>query len=164
MSKKLLFLVCLFCSIAILGQSKIKVGKPVPEFKLWLTDGERLTQNDIKDKVVVFKFWFTSCLPCIASIPKLNTLVENYKNRDDIIFVAPALDRKDVIEKFVYYQPFDFKIAYSSYDVSTIFNKKQSYPSYFVVNKKGVFTYVDNDVNKADYNALKKAVKEALEN
>lgn len=162
MSKKILLYCCFFWAFSMVGQTKIKVGKPIPNFKLWLTDGTRLTQNDTKNKVVVFKFWFTSCLPCIASIPKLNTLVAQYKNRNDILFVAPALDRKDAIEKFVYYQPFNFKIAYSAYDVSTLFNKKQSYPSYFVINKKGVFTYIDNDINKADFNALKKAVANAL--
>lgn len=65
MSKNFLVCCCLFWTISIAGQTKIQIGKPVPDFKLWLTDGTRLTQKDITNKVVVFKFWFTSCLPCI---------------------------------------------------------------------------------------------------
>ena len=61
------------------SQENYKIGDTVPEFKLWLTDGSRLSKNDISGKVVVFKFWFTSCLPCRIDIPELNELVEEIR-------------------------------------------------------------------------------------
>lgn len=150
--------------VSIQSQEKnFKVGDSIPDFKLWLTNGSRLTQNDIKDKVVVFKFWFTSCLPCVVDIPPLNELVIEMEGRDDILFVAPALDRKDEIEKFLYNRTFIFQIAYSAMDVSQVFNKKQVYPSYFVIDKKGKFAYVDNDSKQSHFIPLKKAILKALE-
>ena len=103
MIQKLLFLFIFFIHFSVVSQQNFKVNDDVPDFKLWLLDGSRLTQNDIKDKVVVFKFWFTSCMPCLVDIPTLNTLVEEFKDRDDILFVAPALDRKAVVEKLLPY-------------------------------------------------------------
>ncbi len=162
---KRLLLFSLFLLIIALAQSQeknYKVGDAVPNFKLWLTDDTRLTQNDIQDKVVVFKFWFTSCLPCVIDITPLNELVIEMKGRDDILFVAPALDRKEAITKFLEKHPFIFKIAYSAMDVSQVFNKRQVYPSYFVIDKKGKFAYVDSDSKQSYFMPLKRAILKAL--
>ena len=163
--KRFLLLSCflLIFTSANSQEKNYKVGDAVPDFKLWLTDGTRLTQNDIKDKVVVFKFWFTSCLPCVIDIPPLNELVIEMENRGDILFVAPALDRKEAIKNFLEKHTFIFDIAYSAMDVSQIFNKKQVYPSYFVIDKKGKFVYVDNDSKQSHFMPLKKAILKALE-
>lgn len=163
--KRLLF--CTFFLLTFLPtqaqEEDFKVGDSIPNFKLWLTDGSRLTQDDIKDKVVVFKFWFTSCLPCVVDIPPLNELVIELEGRDDILFVAPALDRKEVITDFLDKHPFVFKIAYSAIDVSRKFNKQQVYPSYFVIDKKGKFAYVDSKSKQSHFMPLKKAILKALE-
>jgi thiol-disulfide isomerase/thioredoxin len=163
MLRKLLYVTILFVSTFFYSQENFKVGDEIPEFKLWLTDGSKLTKNDILDKVVVFKFWFTGCLPCITDIPTLNELVIEYEGREDLLFIAPALDRKDAIEYFTSSRPFLFKIAYSAMDVSEVFNKKQVYPSYFVIDKKGRFKYIDSDSKQSKFIPLKKAIIEALE-
>lgn len=162
MLKKILFLLVFFISFSVISQQKFKINDEVPDFKLWLLDGTRLTQNDIKNKVVVFKFWFTSCIPCLVDIPTLNTLVEDFKDRNDILFVAPALDRKAIVEKLLEIHPFNFKVAYSAMDVSTIFNKLQVYPSYFIIDKKGKFAYIDSASKKSDFKELRKAIFKVL--
>ena len=156
---------CFFILIipSIKGQEKnFKKGDGVPNFKLWFTDGSKLTQNDVKGKVVVFKFWFTSCLPCVVDIPTLNSLVVELQERDDILFIAPALDRKEVITSFLKEHTFMFDVAYSAIDVSQIFNKKQVYPSYFVIDKKGKFVYIDNNSKQSHFKPLKEAILTAL--
>jgi len=141
---------------------KIISGDTAPEFKLWFTDGEKLTKNDILNKVVVFKFWFTSCLPCLLDISQINKLADDLNDRDDILFIAPALDRKDIVKDFITKNNFKFKAAYSAMDVSQIFNKKQVYPSYFIINKKGEFSYVDNGSRQSHFEDLEAAVYDAL--
>lgn len=162
MIKKYFFVFAFFISFQAISQQNFKINDSIPDFKLWLLDGSKLTKKDIKDKVVVFKFWFTSCMPCLIDIPTLNNFVEELKNREDILFIAPALDRKPEIEKLLKVHPFNFKIAYSAIDVSRIFNKIQVYPSYFVIDKKGMFSYIDNGSEKSEFNDLKAAVLKAL--
>ena len=158
MKRIFLFSCFLLIFTSVNSQEKnFKVGDDVPDFKLWLTNGTRLTQDNIKDKVVVFKFWFTSCLPCVVDIPPLNELVIEMESRNDILFIAPALDRKEAITNFLEKHTFIFDIAYSAMDVSQVFNKKQVYPSYFVINKKGKFSYVDNDTQQSHFMPLKKS-------
>ncbi|MEE9406457.1 MAG: TlpA disulfide reductase family protein [Polaribacter sp.] len=154
--------ITLFISFSTASQKSLRINDTAPNFKFWLTDGSKLTNNDTKEKVVVFKFWFTSCMPCLTDIPKLNRLVKEFDKRDDILFIAPALDRKPAIEKLLKIRPFNFRIAYSAMDVSQKFNKKQVYPSYFVINKKGKISYIDSGTKQSEFKDLRKAVIKAL--
>jgi thiol-disulfide isomerase/thioredoxin len=163
MFKKIIFSLFLCFTFTSNAQGKISLKSSVPEFKLWLLNDAIITKENLKDKVVVLKFWFTTCTPCIEDIPKMNSLVNIYSNRKDILFIAPALDRKKPIEKLIKKIPFEFKIAYNSMDVSQVFNKKQVYPSYFVIDKKGKFVFIDSGSQKSNFNDLKSAVEKALE-
>ena len=162
MVKKLALLFAFFVNLSVVSQQHFKVNDNAPAFKLWLIDDTKLTNEDIKEKVVVFKFWFTSCMPCLTDIPKMNKLVKEFKKRDDILFIAPALDRKPVIEKLLAVHPFDFKIGYSAMDVSQKFNKQQVYPSYFIINKEGKISYIDSDTKKSEFKDLRNAIMTAL--
>jgi len=153
---------CLFLiSCTAISQNTIRLNDPVPDFKLWLLDGTRINQNDTKGKVIVFKFWFSSCIPCLTDIPSLNTLAKSFEGRDDVLFIAPSLDRKPVIDKLLKKHPFNFKIAFSASDVSTKFNVK-AYPSYFIVDKKGYFSYIDSSVKMFKIENLERAIVAAL--
>ena len=162
MFKKLTYIFTLFVALSVNSQNNFELNTEIPDFKLWLLDDSELTKENIKNKVVVFKFWFTSCTPCIADIPKLNALVKEFEKRSDILFIAPALDRKPVVEKLLKRFPFQFRIAYNSMDVSAIFNKKQVYPSYFVINKKGKFTFIDSGSKQSSFNDLRNAIIKTL--
>mgnify|MGYP005990133459 CR=1 FL=1 len=162
MVKKWVVIFALFINYSVVSQQYFKINDDAPSFKVWLTDGTKLTNKEIKEKVVIFKFWFTSCMPCLTDIPKLNNLVKEFKNRNDILFIAPALDRKPVIEKLLKVHPFNFQIAYSAMDVSQKFNKQQVYPSYFIINKKGKIAYIDSGSKKSDISDLRKAILKAL--
>ena len=78
MLHKLCIAICLLTQINSYSQQNIELGNTIPDFKLWFTDGSTITKNDIQNKVVVFKFWFTSCLPCLLDIDELNALVKEY--------------------------------------------------------------------------------------
>ena len=162
MIKKTVFICALFISLSSVSQQYFKINDKAPNFKLWLTDGTKLTNESTKEKVVVLKFWFTSCMPCLTDIPKLNTLVSEFNDRDDLLFIAPALDRKPAIEKLLAVHPFNVKIAYSAMDVSQKFNKQQVYPSYFIINKKGKIAYIDSGSKKSEVKDLREAILKAL--
>jgi peroxiredoxin len=162
MIKRVLFCAALLVGFSINSQENFTVDNTAPDFKLWLLNGDRLTNADVVNKVVVFKFWFTSCMPCLTDIPRMNKLVKEFEKRDDILFVAPALDRKPVIEKLIAVHPFDFKIAYSAMDVSQKFNKQQVYPSYFIINKKGKISYIDSGSKKSKIKDLRQEILKAL--
>ncbi len=158
--KKRIFIFLFF--ITTLTFAQLKVGDKAPSFKLWLTDNIIVTNKETTNKVVVLKFWFTSCVPCITGIPKLNKLVKKYKDREDIVFIAPALDNKEAIQRFVSFYPFNFNIAYNSYDVSLVYNAKQVYPTYIIIDKNGKIAYVDNQTKEIKEEKLEEVITKLL--
>jgi peroxiredoxin len=158
--KKFILVLILVITNQSFGQ--LKVGNKAPDFKLWTIDNNTITKKETANKVVVLKFWFTSCVPCITGIPTLNKLVKKYKDRDDILFIAPALDNKEKIQRFLSYYPFDFKITYNAIDVAQIYNPKGIYPTYVIIDKNGYIAYVDSQTKEINETVLEQEIKKLI--
>ncbi|MDF2440205.1 MAG: hypothetical protein JWN98_1189 [Abditibacteriota bacterium] len=53
-------------------------GKPAPAFALKSLQGANVTLSDFKGKVVLADFWGSFCLPCVAALPYLEALHQQY--------------------------------------------------------------------------------------
>jgi peroxiredoxin len=49
-----------------------------PDFSLTTADGEYISLDDLKGKVVLLDFWGTWCGPCVASVPALRDLQKRF--------------------------------------------------------------------------------------
>jgi thiol-disulfide isomerase/thioredoxin len=93
-------LLCLYLTLiiamdAVKGQS-LKVGDSLPP-ELWSMpldvinhpEGkETLTFNEYKDKLIILDFWATWCSPCIAMLPKQDSLQKVFKDQLQILPVT----------------------------------------------------------------------------
>ncbi|WP_324288506.1 TlpA disulfide reductase family protein [Pedobacter sp. SL55] len=70
---------------------------PVLELRFKDQDGKIVTLNELKGKVVFLNFWATWCPPCLAEMPSINKLYEQYKNSADVVFIL--LDADSNFEK-----------------------------------------------------------------
>jgi thiol-disulfide isomerase/thioredoxin len=75
------------------GKAKDLRGQRAPEFYVdeWVT-----SQPSPSGKVVVLDFWATSCPPCVASIPHMNKLVDEFG--DKACFVGISDERPQAFE------------------------------------------------------------------
>ncbi|MFC0876555.1 redoxin family protein [Saccharicrinis sp. FJH2] len=81
--------------------SALKAGKPAPGFAYPDIDGNTLSLDQLKGKVVFVDVWATWCGPCKYEIPFLKTLESELHNKD-IAFVSISIDDdKDAWEKMV---------------------------------------------------------------
>lgn len=126
-------------------------------------DGNMVDLKSLKGKVVVLNFWFTRCNPCVEEIPELNSLVREYKNNEDVVFLAVTFDDKATVETFLKKNPFGYTIlpeAKSIVDEYII----MGYPANMVLDKKGDIQYqsmgfrhkIDAILNDEIRHALKK--------
>jgi peroxiredoxin len=72
-----------------------RVGAPAPDFQLKDLAGHTVRLSDYRGKVVVINFWATWCAPCLAEVPELVKLQQEYKAKGiQVIGFAAATDRK----------------------------------------------------------------------
>ncbi len=57
-------------------------------------DGETVSLSEYKGKVVFINFWASWCPPCIAEMPGIQKLYEEYAERQDMIFLMINVDEQ----------------------------------------------------------------------
>src|SRR5688572_16567419 len=111
-------------------------GKPMPELSLTTVTGEKIETKDLKGRVIVINLWFTTCHPCIAELPALNRLVEEYNNKD-VVFIGISTDTKAILDAdFFPKYKFDFKIIADGNDIVKKIGHT-GFPTFYIVDTAG---------------------------
>lgn len=61
-------------------------GHEAPSFTLSTFSGETMSSSDFKGKVVLLDLWEVWCSPCIAAMPKLESIYDRYKNKGLLVY------------------------------------------------------------------------------
>ena len=112
----------------------------IPDFTLNDLDGNTLTKEDFKGKVVFFDFWTTTCGYCIAQFPSIYKIADNFKDNQDVLFYLidynGKYDDTEYVRKFVKQRNIQVPVLI---DPSSEFSKKLncfSFPHSFILDKK----------------------------
>ncbi|MCF6349563.1 MAG: TlpA family protein disulfide reductase [Flavobacteriaceae bacterium] len=93
-----------------------------------------LNLKELKGKVIFINYWATWCAPCIAEMPSVQSLYNDYKNK--IAFVFITSDSKIKITKF--YQDNNYNLP--TYNLASAIAPEistKSLPTTFIVTKNG---------------------------
>ncbi|MDB5321316.1 MAG: thiol-disulfide isomerase-like thioredoxin [Phycisphaerales bacterium] len=74
------------------------VGKDAPDFKLNGMDDKPVTMAELKGSVVVLDFWATWCGPCKASLPGLNKIYVDLKEKGLKVYAVDLEEPKETIQ------------------------------------------------------------------
>lgn len=80
-------------ALAILGAAAPafagpKVGQPAPPFTLVTYEGEEVTLEQLRGRVVVLNYWATWCAPCRVELPELDDYVRRYGSGDVVVYAV----------------------------------------------------------------------------
>jgi len=113
------------------------ISSQFPDFQLKKMDGTEISLASLAGKTVVINFWFIGCKPCIAEMPLLNEVVNHYKDKQDIIFLAPALDAQNELASFLGKHTFTYQILSSAKELTKKLDIN-SYPTHMIIDSKGI--------------------------
>ncbi len=115
-------------------------GNPAPYFSFVDLNGNKISLDNLKGRIVLLDFWATWCSPCLKSIPTLKRCHEKYK--DEVTFIGISLDKdKHVLRKFLKQE----KIFWTQYcdgrgwdnKIAKLY-KVESIPALFLIDRSGI--------------------------
>ena len=110
--------------------------KPLPSGNfLQMIDGSVTSFSDYKGKLLVINFWYINCGPCIAEMPYLNDLVNQYQN-ENVNFLALSFDTNQDIKSFL--EKTEFKYEHGSISRSLMYDFTPVAPGHFIVDSEGI--------------------------
>ncbi len=134
-----------------------------PAFSLKTPGGEVVTLDSLRGKVVVLEFGGSWCLPLRDAHPELESLTQQYKDRDVAVYLV------NVREKSAANITADLRKAGSTFgllldgDATAGEYRIARYPSYVVIDKNGIVTRTEPGFTKTEtMEAVGAAVDAAL--
>ncbi len=136
----------------IINASEAKIfeylNKEFPIHKLETINGDSILIGGINEKPTLINFWHVQCPPCVAEIPVLNRLKENYS--DKVNFVSVTFETKDDVKEFLKKREFNFKHVVNADDYVKIIGS-ESYPQNIFIDKKGILKYIEGGIPFVNY-------------
>jgi thiol-disulfide isomerase/thioredoxin len=127
--------------------AKQMINQPAPDFTLKDVDGNAVTLDELKGKVVILDFWATWCGPCKRSFPAMKMAVEKYKNNPDVKFLFIHTWEKekgaaDSAKAYMVRNNFPFQVLMDLKNDKGVNPVLEAYkvtaiPTKFVVDRKG---------------------------
>jgi thiol-disulfide isomerase/thioredoxin len=121
--------------------------------------GEQIGLNQFKGKTVFLNFWATWCPPCIAEMPSIQRLYDEYG--DEVVFVLVSNESREVTEAFMKKQNFTLPLytlrgrVPEVFDVSTI-------PATFLIGPNGRILINKTGAAKWDSKKVKTMIDELI--
>lgn len=117
-------------------------GKAFPKFSFKDLNGNLVSNETMKDKIIVIKCWYIHCTPCIKEFPQVNKLTEEYKDRKDIVFISLAEDSPEQLKTFLARKPLLYSVIPSMKEYMNEALQLNSFPTHFILNKEGMIAKV----------------------
>lgn len=112
------------------------------EWKLQTLDGEETLLSGFEGKVLFVNLWATWCGPCIAEMPSIQRLYEQFA-QEDVAFLLVSDEPPDVVEEFAQEQEWKLPLYVSNEGRPSVF-ESQGIPATFILDREGriVFRHV----------------------
>ena len=146
-------------SVALAGCSG---AQSAPSSTFVLLDGSKQTSADLQGKVTLVNFWATSCVTCVAEMPKIVATYNKYQARGyDTLAVAMRYDPPSYVVNYAKTRQLPFKVAIDNTGaVAKAWGDVQLTPTTFLVNKRGQI--VKQYVGEPDFAALHQLIEKLL--
>lgn len=127
-----------------------------------LLDGAKKTDANFKGRVTLVNFWATSCVICVAEMPKVIATYEKYHVAGfDTMAVAMRYDPPSYVVNYAQTRKLPFDVAIDNTgSIAKAWGEVQLTPTTFVLNKRGEI--VKRYIGEPDFAELHKLIEQLL--
>jgi len=133
-----------------------------PEVTFIGIDGQKISPQDLRGKVVMVNFWATSCTTCVKEMPQMVDTYNKFKGQGlEFVAVAMSYDRPDYVLNYAATRKLPFKVALDSGgDLAKQFGDVAMTPTTFVIGKDGKI--LKRYLGEPDFDALHALLEKSL--
>ena len=140
-------IITILIALAVLasGCGDSRAGKPAQDFTANDLEGNEISLSGYRGKVVLLDFWATWCAPCVAELPNVRRVYDEYKD-DGFIVIGISLDKyRAVLEDFVQKEKIEWPQVFDAeaeFEVSLLY-QVNLIPSMFLIDRDGILRYTN---------------------
>ena len=142
------------------NQYDIEIGKPAPNFTLENINGEEVSLEDYKGKIIMLNFWATWCPYCVKEMPDMNQLQE--ENDDLVILAVNIKEEKDKVKKYIEEGGYDFEVVLDTEGAVAGTYLVGPLPTSYFIDKEGIF--IGGIPGMLEYPQMKQLIEGIREN
>ena len=144
------------------ADKSIDVGQRAPACELASLGSSAASKTDYKGKVVYVDFWASWCPPCLKSLPFLNTLNRDLKDRGLQVIGVNVDEHISDANAFLKNHPASFIVGSDSKgDCPKAFGI-MGMPSSYLIDRKGNIRHVHIGFRDGDRKELRQAIEQLL--
>jgi thiol-disulfide isomerase/thioredoxin len=117
------------------SDEQFKVSNSVNNWQLFNLDGQRVSYTELSDKPLFVNIWATWCPPCVAELPGIEELHQQFGEK--VSFILVSNEDPNVIKAFAEKHAYNELPFYYSNSVPPEFSSN-SIPTTFILDKNGV--------------------------
>lgn len=141
------------------SDEQFKVSNSVNNWQLFNLDGKKVNYVELSDKPLFVNIWATWCPPCVAELPGIEELHEQYG--EDVSFILVSNEDPATIKAFAEKHGYNELPFYYSNSVPSDFSSN-SIPTTFILNKKGVVKVDKKGAAKWNSDKTKKLLEQLI--
>lgn len=116
--------------------SEIAIDKEAPNFTLMNLEGEEVSLEDYRGKIVLLNFWATWCKFCDAEMPDLQKL--DQENDDLVVLAVDVMEKKEIVEKYIEEGKYEFQVVLDPKgDIAKTY-LVSSFPTSYFIDENGI--------------------------
>ena len=137
----LVFFTGIFSSCVHHTGGTASIGQPAPSFKLPDLNGDEISLEELRGKIVLLDFWASWCAPCRMTMPVVEGLSREYEN-DMVLLAVNMGEAKDSVENYVYNEGISARILLDEKRTVSAVYGIRAIPMNVIIDRSGVVRHV----------------------
>ena len=137
------------------------LGKKIPEFEAKTLSGDAINTESFQGKVVVLDFWATWCAPCVASLPTIKQVTDEYADKKVVLYTVNTGEQPAEVEEFLKQRELELNLILDPEgEIASTF-VAEAIPQTLVIGKDGVVE--STHIGFVGEDALRQRLKDELD-
>lgn len=134
-----------------------------PDFSLTTSEGEYISLDDLRGKVVLLDFWGTWCPPCVSSVPDLRDLHKRYAKESSFVMISISNDGVEgVWRDFIAKNQMNWPQSLDRERKVLRAFEIHEFPTYILMDREGIVRYRSYGTSSAKMDILDDTIRKQI--